>query len=222
MQRKLALAVATSLSLLLLASPAGAQRDWQSSELGPNRDGFTMGASFGRGSIEVDCGTCGEAKLTEALSISAHAGYMITSRLALLGEHWSVRYNARGGPLFDDTERHLVAQHISMVAAQLFVTNSVWVKAGLGVGWHITDGDYAKDLPDPAPMTIAAAQGQGPQPGPEEDRGTGAASFAAIGWEVAHNSVFAADIQLRIAATKRPDERFQVYNTGLNIGFNWY
>lgn len=218
----LGLAVATSLSLLLLASPARAERDAHSSVLSPNRDGFTMGATFGRGSIEVDCGTCGDAKLTEALSISAHAGYMITPRLALLGEHWSVRYNARGGPLFDDSERHLVAQHISAVAAQLFVTNRLWIKAGVGVGWHITDGDYDKDLPA-APMAIAAAQGQG-MPGGEDDAGSsaGRASFAAIGWELAQNSVFAADIQLRIGATRRADDRYQVYNTGLNIGFNWY
>lgn len=211
------------LSLVLVATPAYAQVD-SASVLGPQRDGFTMGATFGRGSIEVACDTCVEATLTEALSVSAHAGYMITPRLALLGEHWTVRYNARGGPLFNDNERHLVAQHMSTVAAQLFVTNRLWIKAGVGVGWHITDGEY-DNAPKPRSTVGIAANGSAspvPSDEPEDEGSAGAASFAAIGWELAHNSVFACDIQFRVGATKRHDARYEVYNTGLNIGFNWY
>ena len=57
----------------------------------------------------------------------------------------------------------------------------------------------------------------------EAERGVRSpASFAAIGWELAHNSTFAAEIQFRIGASRRHDDLYQVYNTGLNIGFNWY
>jgi hypothetical protein len=221
MQRTLLLGLPLSLSLLLCSSPAKAERDVHKSVLSPVRDGFTMGATFGRGSIEVDCATCSSAKLTEALSVSAHAGYMVTPQLAVLGEHWSVRYNARGGALFDDSQRHLVAQHISTIAAQLFVTNRLWVKAGLGVGWHITDGDYDKIQPSSEPMPVAA-KGSSVSPAESESDSSGSASFVAVGYELAHNKVFAADIQLRVGATRLADDRYKVYNTGLNVGFNWY
>jgi hypothetical protein len=181
-----------------------------------------MGASFGRGSIDVNCPSCGDATLTEALSVAAHAGYMITPRLALLGEHWSVRYNARGGALFDDSARHLVAQHISSIAAQLFVTHRIWVKAGLGMGWHITDGEYARPPAATGPMPVAAKGSSSMEPPSEESTSIGAASFMALGLEVAHNSVFAAEIQFRVGTSRAPDDRYQVYNTGLNVGFSWY
>lgn len=221
MQRAIPSVIAALATLLLLTTSAAAERDRGDGVLSPVRDGFTMGASFGRGSIEVDCDTCDSAKLTEALSVAAHVGYMVTPRIAILGEHWSVRYNERGGALFDDSQRHLVAQHMSTVAAQLFVTNSIWVKAGFGVGWHITDGDYDKELPQVGPTPVSANGGERPADdgqGPE----LGNATFAAIGWEVAHNSVFAMDIQLRVGSTRRADDKYQILNTGANVGFNWY
>ena len=219
---KLATAALLTLgTLLLLTAEATADRDVEKGVLSPIRDGFFAGASFGRGSIEVDCSTCDKAKLTEALSVTAHAGYMVTPRVGLVGEHWSVRYNERGGPLFDDSERHLVAQHMSTIAAQLFVTNRLWVKAGLGVGWHISDGDYDKDLPATVPQPVSKSGGQ-QMPETSDGSVMGSATFAAVGYELAHNSVFAADIQFRVGTTRRPDDRYQILNTGLNIGFNWY
>ena len=221
MRRTLLLAVSVLATPLVFSSPAEASHDRHKRVTSPVRDGFTMGATFGRGSIDVKCATCADAKLTEALSVSAHVGYMVTPRLALLAEHWSVRYNARGGALFDDSEDHLVAQHISTFAGQLFVTNSLWIKAGLGVGWHITDGDYDKDLSATTPMPIGANGTSSPK-GESRSRASGTASFAAIGLELAHNEVCAVDIQFRVGTTRLSDERYQVYNTGLNVGFNWY
>ena len=220
MQRAIASLIGAS-TLLLLTGAAFAERDVRKSVESPNRTGFIMGASFGRGSIEVQCDGCETAKLTEALSVAGHAGYMITPRIALLGEIWTVRYNARGGALFDDSERHLVAQHMSTVAAQLFVTNRLWVKAGIGVGYHITDGDYDKNLPNNGPTPVGATGGQ-KMPEDSKDAAAGNAAFAAIGYELAHNSVFAADIQFRVGTTKRRDDKYQILNTGLNVGFNWY
>ena len=221
MQRAIPSAIAALSTLLLLTGLAAAERDSGESAVSPIRDRFIVGASFGRGSLEVECDTCEAAKLTEALSVAGHIGYMVTPRIAIVGEHWTVRYNARGGPLFDDSERHLVAQHMSTVAAQLFVTDSIWLKAGAGVGWHITDGDYDKDLPNFGPTPVNATGGERPD---EMDTGRkfGNATFAAIGWEVAHNSIFAADIQFRVGTTTRADNRYKILNTGMNVGFNWY
>lgn len=221
MQRALLSSLLAFPIMLLLTGSALAERDDHRSVLSPERDGLTMGASFGRGSIEVDCDTCDAATLREALSLAAHIGYMVTPRIALVGEHWTVRYNERGGPLFDDSERHLVAQHMSTIAAQIFVTRRLWLKAGVGVGWHITDGDYDKDLPMSGPVATSA-RGDGRMPEKSDSAALGNATFAALGWEFAHNTVFAADIQFRVGTTRRPDERYQILNTGLNIGFNWY
>jgi hypothetical protein len=188
-----------------------------------------MGASFGRGSIAVDCHDCGDMpSLDEALSVAAHLGFMITPRLGLLGEHWSVRYSARGGAWFDDSVERLVAQHISVAAAQLFVTDSLWIKGGLGIGWHITDGDYAKK-PSRRALSMANARISPSQNSPSSERdsmddtsSTSFATFAAAGWEFAQNSVFATEIQFRVGATRRSDDRYQVYNTAMNVGCSWY
>lgn len=220
MQRAIASLIGLS-TLLLLTGFAAADRDVHKSVLGPNRDGFIVGASYGRGSIEVQCDNCETAKLKEALSVAAHVGYMVTPRIGILGEHWAVRYNSRGGALFDDAERHLVAQHMSTIAAQLFVTNRLWIKAGVGVGWHITDGDYGKDSPEFGPRP-AGAIGGGKMPEESDDAALGNAAFAAVGYELAHNSVFAVDLQFRVGSTKRIDDKYQILNTGLNVGFNWY
>ena len=221
MQGAIPFATAALSTLLLLTTSAAAETDRGPRALSPARDGLIMGASFGRGSIEVDCDTCDSAKLTEALSLAAHIGYMVTPRIGIVGEHWTVRYNARGGALFDDSERHLVAQHMSTIAAQLFVTNRIWLKAGFGVGWHITDGDYDKDLPNNGPRPVSAKAGARPED-MSEKTDLGNATFAAIGWEIAHNSVFAADIQFRVGTTRRSDDRYEILSTGMNVGFNWY
>ncbi len=220
MQRAIASLIGVS-TLLLLTGAASADRDAFKDTQGPNRDGFMVGASYGRGTLEVQCDTCEAATLTDALSVAAHVGYMVTPRVAILGEYWTVRYNARGGALFDDSEKHLVSQQMATVAAQLFVTNRLWLKAGVGAGWHITDGDYDKDLPNNGPRPASVSGGQ-KMPEDSNNSTAGNAAFAAIGWELAHNSVFAADIQFRVGTTKRLDNKYQILNTGLNVGFNWY
>jgi hypothetical protein len=219
MQRKLGIGV-LAVGLSWSAHAAADRYDFEAST--PQRDGFVVGASFGRGSIDVKCDSCGNRpSLKEALSVAAHVGYMITPRLAVLGEHWSVRYNARGGHWFDDSVAHLVAQHITAVAAQVFVTDSVWLKAGIGVGRHISDGDYARQHSGPQTPMVVSKDSMGPAPS-ESPSGASPASFVAVGWEFAHNSMFAAEIQLRTGTTRRPDNLYQVYNAALNVGFNWY
>lgn len=214
--------------LLFLGSPAEAGPFRDKLATTPVRDGLTMGASVGRGSIDVRCATCVDAKLTEAVSASGHVGYMVTPRLAVVGEYWLVRFKDRGSTLFDDSEVHLVSQHNSALAAQVFVTERLWIKGGFGFGWHFSDGDYRAPAPSveegmptnthSGAMTKSEDVIQGLPEGPAQ----GTTRFVALGVELAHNHVFSADIQLRAAKTSFPSGRYEVYNTGLNVGFNWY
>lgn len=201
-------------ALGLVATSSSARAD--------GRDGLTFGASFGRGSIDVECGRCDHVDaITEALSLTAHVGFMLTPRLALVGEHWTVRWRDRGSEWFDDSLDHLVAQRITVIGAQAWLTRRLWVKAGLGVGYHISDSDYVREGAEPAgPRPAALASGSAI----EDDRAPRAtpAYFTAIGWEYAHTETFSCDVQIRVGATRRPADEYQIYNTGLNFGFNWY
>ena len=213
----------------LVGASASHSSDRSSDPNALQRDGLFGGFSFGRGSIDVDCGDCpsGGGTLTEALSLETHVGYMLTSQLALIGEHWTIRYNARGGALFNDNAPHLVAQHVSSLGAQLFLGKSFWVRTGVGIGWHISDGDYAKRIGPSGQMQAVTTGANNAQQSPERPPseavpGPGASYFAAIGWEVAHNRSFAAEIQLRAASTHRTDDAYEVRNVGLNVGASWY
>jgi hypothetical protein len=186
-----------------------------------------MGATMGRGSIDIQCATCVDAKLTDALSASGHLGYMVTPRLAVVGEYWIVRFHDRGSELFDDSDVHLVSQHNSALAAQVFVTERLWVKGGFGFGWHFSDGDYhtpasvGEDRPTNN-HSSAMTQSEDMRQGTPDGGVQGTTRFVAVGVEVVHNHVFSADIQFRAAKTSFPGDRLEVYNTGLNVGFNWY
>jgi hypothetical protein len=224
--------VAAVLAAFVLPSSASAQvvgvdRD---GSVSPQRSGLTFGASIGRGSIDIRCDECGDvAPITEGLSLAAHAGYMLLPRIGIVGEHWTVRYNDRGSEWFDDSEPHLVAQRIFVAGAQAFLTNRIWLKAGLGVGWHISDSRYANPPmqgrnTEPVTASSGAAGSQDPvRPMETSDSNSLSPAFLlAAGFEFAHNEFFAADVQLRIGHTRRPQDEYQIYNTALNIGFNWY
>ncbi len=223
------------LVLVLGANESYAQSgptDWSSSptssEESLERDGVFIGMSFGRGSIDVDCGDCpsGGGRLTEALSLETHVGYMLTPQIALVGEHWTIRYNARGGALFNDNAPHLVAQHVSSLGAQVFIADKVWIRSGFGLGWHVSDGDYMKKARADTSMSVSVDGAQALQPQapstPGEADSAGGSYFAAIGWELAHSTSFVAEVQLRAASTYRPDEAYEVRNVGVNVGASWY
>ncbi len=214
-----------SVFLVLLCAGTDAEASPARDKAGtsPIRDGFTLGATMGRGSIDIRCATCSDAKITEALSATGHLGYMVSPRLAIVGEYWLVRFKDRGSELFDDSEVHLVSQHMSTLAAQVYVTERLWIKGGFGFGWHVSDGDY--DAPPPAPSGMPTNTHGTTTTTPEaapRDAAQGTTRFVAMGLEVAHNHSFAADIQLRAGKTSFPERNYEVYNTGLNLGFHWY
>ena len=186
------------------------------------RSGLLLGASIGRGSIDISCDRCdGVDAITEGLSLSLHGGYMITPQLAVIGEYWSVRYNGRGSDWFPDARDHYVAQHIVTAGAQLWMLDSLYLRAGVGVGWHHSDAFYARTGGSMVGGNRPVAAG-----GPVmEDSGAPSQTPAAsvgIGWEFAHTSKFAADVQLRVGSTRRPADEYQVTNIGLTFGAAWY
>jgi len=201
----------------VLAGAAAAQgRDWRAATVG-ERSGLTIGASIGRGSIAIDCNVCQNVSpLTEALSTSLHVGFMLNPRLAILTEYWQVQYSDRGSDWFSDSQDHYVAQHMQTVGTQLWLTRALYLRAGIGVGWHHSDSYYAQPHRD-GPM---AAAGQGTSQ-PESSKYSPAVT-AGIGYEFAHTRSFAADVQIRVGNTHRPADEYQVQNVALTFGAAWY
>lgn|GEM_PF-6838849 len=219
------LAVVFASAVILLAASqaaaepaAGVDRSATSGE----RDRFTFGASIGRGSISIECPICDDvAPLTEALSLSAHAGYMLTPRLAVIGEYWTVRYNNRGSDWFPDSRDHAVVQHIVTVGGQLWLTKALYLRAGIGVGRHSSDSLYTKpDVYQSNDMLLRAQRGM--NTGPRATGVNARATTFGIGFEFAHTKKFAADVQLRVGRTDTNESDFAVTNTGITFGVAWY
>jgi len=191
-------------------------------KLAGERSGFTLGASIGRGRIDIACDICDDVDpITEGLSISLHGGVMVLPNLSIIGEYWSVRYNGRGSDWFPDSRDHHVAQHLVTAGAQLWLLRNLYVRGGLGVGWHHSDSLYAKVDRDDRGGALAAAAGEQGMTDDPAGRYTPAAT-AGIGFEFAHTTSFAADVQLRVGSTRRPDDEYQVHNVALTFGAAWY
>ena len=186
------------------------------------RDGLMWGVSIGRGSIAVECDSCDNVDaLTEALSYSGHVGWMVMPRLAVVLEHWAVRYNDRGSEWFNDSADHLVAQQMNLLEGQLWVTDRLWVMAGLGYGKHISDSRYANPAWNNDSTLRAGEAGPGGMSTESYSEYAPAAMLAA-GFEFARTTTFAVDVQLRVASTRRAANEYQIHNTGFVFGINWY
>ena len=187
----------------------------------PEHRRFFGGLTLGRGSIEISCAICDNvAPIREALSYSGHVGWMILPRVAVVAEHWNVSYNDRGTEWFDDSADHLIAQRMTTIGAQVWVASRLWLRAGVGVGRHISDSRYAKPWLYDDEAALRAAAGTIVEHD-EASRFTPAVT-GAIGYEWARNSRFAVDVQLRAGATHRPDDEYQVFNTALVFGASWF
>ncbi len=218
--------VLASVATLLTVNRADAQSAGGDTSVSSDADGernrFTFGTSIGRGSISIDCPICDNvAPLTEALSFSAHVGWMITPRLALIGEYWTVRYNNRGSDWFPDSRDHAVVQHITTISGQLWLTKRLYIRAGLGVGRHSSDSLYTKpDVYESDDPLLRSARGSNDNM--MAGTVTAAATTFGIGFEFAHTKNFAADVQLRAGHTDVNDSKFSVDNTGITFGVSWY
>lgn len=219
------LIVFASVATLLSTNQADAQSRAVDSKVSTSLEGersrFAFGMSIGRGSIAIECPICdGVAPLTEALSVSVHAGYMVTPRLALIGEYWSVRYNNRGSDWFPDSQDHAVLQHMATIGGQLWLTKRLYIRAGIGLGRHSSDSLYTKpDVYESDDGFLRAAQGM---MGTESGSRTTAATTIGAGFEFAHTKNFAVDVQFRVGRTATNVDKFSVHNTGITFGVAWY
>lgn len=200
----------------------GAERDRRA--VAGDRTGFMIGGSIGRGRIAISCDICDNVEpLTEALSSTVHAGFMLNPRLAVIAEHWAITYNDRGSDWFPDARDHHVSQHLQTFGAQLWLHRQLYLRAGLGVGWHHSESHYARSggdrMGDDRPTPAAAEAGM--QADEQAGKYTPAATVG-VGFEFAHTRRFAVDVQLRAGTTRRPSDEYQVHNVGLNFGVAWY
>lgn len=208
-----------AVAVWLGTAAADASADRIVPDLGP-RDGIGFGAAIGRGSIEISCDICdGVDPITEGVSASLWGGYMLTPRLMVIGEYWTVRYSGRGSDWFTDASRdQYVAQHMVLGGVQLWLTRRLYLRASVGPGWHDSDSRYA-DV-DRNPTTGGSSL---PRLAPDDPapRVSSATSFG-IGLEFAHTRTFAAEVMLRAGTTRRPADEYQVTNVAITFGASWY
>ena len=134
---------------------------------GMYRQGLVVGVGIGAGAITAsDCGNCGGG----ALGLEGHLGGMMTPRLALMAELWSLIRPLSGGVTLSNT--------IFSGALQYWATSQFWLKGGLGVGTIDLTDDYS---------------------GASFDRESAFAVSGAAGFEVLQFYNFALDLQLRLA-----------------------
>jgi hypothetical protein len=104
--------------------------------------------------------------------------------------------------------------------AQLWLLERLYLRAGLGAGWHHSDSRYAKVGRDRVRTNLRPATSE-PVMDSQAGKYTPAATFG-VGFEFAHTKRFAADIQLRVGSTRRPSDEYQVHNVALTFGAAWF
>jgi hypothetical protein len=156
---------------------------------GMYRDGLVLGFALGAGGITGDCapGFCGGA-----VSGEFHLGGMMMPRLALLFDVWgnARTINGTGG---DGT----FSQSFWTAAAQYWLIDQLWLKAGLGISHVQVSSDYY---------------------GTQDDE-TALGLMLGAGVEVVQISNMALDLQFRFG--------HGFYDTQLNnyaflVGLSWY
>lgn len=183
------------------AQPYGAQQPYGAlpPPLPPQeRSGFNIGVSLGLGVMESDAGelACNGCEPV-AFSFDVHAGKMLSSRFALLGE-----FGFQGQSL-DSSGTSSITQSIFSVAAQYWLHPRLWLKGGLGL----------------SSLSLNYESGFGPE---SESLGSGVAMHLAAGAELMHTPTFALDVQLKTGAAGYESRDETISNTSINLGVNWY
>jgi len=171
---------------------------------GVYRSGLVYGFSLGIGSFSFSgCGdVCGPAGMGEF-----HIGGMIAPRLALVGDFWAGIHAFSDVVLGDGTTYN----GIYTLAAQYWLTDIIWAKAGLGLG----------NL-----QISATCDAYGYSCNFRNE--TGFAFMLAAGIEIMQTYNFALDLQLRYgnvvykAADNGGSGDGDTNMFALMIGFNWY
>ncbi len=160
-------------ALIVLAAPTASAVE---------RKGFVIGFGAGVGQSRV------EGSGNTAFGSSFSIGGMVGQKTALLLDATSVT---------DSEEDILVGIGVSGVAAQRWLTDRVWVKAGIGSGVLFASGN-----------------------GESEQENLGFGISTGIGYEVVQKKKFTLDLQGRFTTSSKDGVRVNNY-IGL-VGFNWY
>jgi len=184
--------------------------------------GFYFGAAMGRGSLDVDCGDCRERpRLSEGLSLTAHAGLRLNERLGVYGEYWLIRWSDRDGDWFDDADIHSITQQMISAGAQLWITRRLFLRASAGYGRHTTDIDYSK----PENVLFNAAGDAAPVPEePKEKDGSSSAMATSVGlgFELIRTRGFGLSAEFRYGRTRADNKDRDVSTTAASIGLTWF
>lgn len=164
----------------------------------PARQGLMIGFGLGGGELSCeDVSTSGSGPcdgVTEAGSIDAHLGIMLSPRLAIMGDIWAMGH----------TEDQLtVSQTITTAAAQLWLTPRLWIKGGIGVA-------HARFNYDGVIVEV------------ESSSETVPAGMLAVGYELMHRPRFALDVQLKGGTGIYDEGDTQAHNAALSVGLNWF
>ena len=158
-----------------------------------------IGFDFGIGVYDAFCGGC---NLTGGLSAGFSAGLQVTTRLAAVGDIWSLLHLL---PVDDPAERGFTAHTLATAAARVWVQPTVWVQAGAGAGF----------------LSILGAN---------DDLIYGPAGTIAVGGELKHRPGSGIDVSLRIGTSWFPldDDEMPVgvvdelvYNVAGTVGYHW-
>ena len=160
------------------------------------RRGLTLGFDLGLGSMDSEsslavCDGCDGDQAAGRLGF--WIGAMVNPRLALM-LHGSVT-----GQSLDDNGDQTLINSTGMIAAKLWVSRRLWLKAGLGF----------------ASLTISDEFG-------DQELGEGGAGMLGIGFEAVHSRNFALDISLTATSSTYDDINEEISTGTLNLGFNWY
>lgn len=150
--------------------------------LAVERTGFVIGIGAGVGQSRI------EGESNTALGTDFHIGGMLGYKTALLLEGYAVT---------DSEEGVTLSLGVSTLAVQRWVSDKVWVKAGVGSGFVFVSGD-----------------------GESASERYGLGLLGAAGYELVQRQKFTLDLQGRFSTMSR--EGVRVNNVGANIGFNWW
>jgi hypothetical protein len=175
------------------------------------RTGFVVGGGIGFGSIDLEGPRASSGDLG-SIFFHAHAGGMLTPRLALLVEVWGSDHRTDRCSFDPDQlctlffePRGNVTQGNAGISAQYWLTPRFWLKAGFGTS-RLTfrrDGRGAVEV------------------------ARGGAFLAALGYELLHERYYAIDLALRFTGAGYSDEplfgEFDRASSGaLALSFSWY
>lgn len=185
------------------------------------RGGFTFGASIGPSKLQISCPGCSLEPLDQGLSLSAHAGAVLTTRLALVVEHWRVVWEGRDNYWFGSSTRYVVQEQFNTVGAQLWLTKRFWLRGGVGVSRHKSDVSYASIADGGNPGLRSVAGGEVP-PRPLDHTRKAPALTAAAGMELVYTPTFAVDLALRVGTGSAGDRGIETTAGAFTIGATWY